>query len=303
MKPVVLIAAVNGGAQQSTERSHVPITPEEIAEDAVLCAEAGASVIHFHGRDENGQNTGDPDIYADIMRRIRDRSDIVIQSTNGIGSRIDAKTGERTFPSDEERLSLMHLNPPPDFAGAATGSVDFYHPEGGYEGEALFHNSGTFLRETLKLVYGRGSTIEFEVPHVTALHRLHRYLVEAGIDPASPYIMLVIPIFPGFCPDYRSFLYLHGEAERLFPNAIRNSGAGGVHQFPAATLGLSLNFDCLRVGFEDGLTLPDGTIAARNRDLIRALADIAKVFGRRPATPAEARQILHLDRNRRAQAA
>ena len=290
--PVVITVAVNGGAQQSRDGAFVPITPQEIAEEAALCEKAGATCLHFHARDKDGKNTGDPAIYTEIMNLVRARTKLLIQPTNGIGSRLDPATGQYSFPNDEERLKLMRLDPPPDFYGAATGSIDFYNPEGGYPGEASFPNSGTFLQETIRMAYGRGSTIEFEVPHVTALHRLHRYLLQEGVDPASPYIMLVMPIFPAFCPDIRAFMYLQDEGRRLFPNAIRNAGG----RWSTVTLGLALGYEVVRVGFEGSLHLPDGTVARRNYELIEKLVEIAAIYGRRPATPDEGRAILHLDR-------
>ncbi len=60
-EPLVIVAAVNGGMQMSRDGAKVPITPEEIAEDAWLCREAGAAIVHIHARDENGRNTGDID--------------------------------------------------------------------------------------------------------------------------------------------------------------------------------------------------------------------------------------------------
>jgi 3-keto-5-aminohexanoate cleavage enzyme len=299
-KPLVIIVAVNGGARKSSGDIFVPTTPQEIADEAALCARAGASVLHFHGRDANGDNTGDPAVYADIIRRVREKADILLQSTNGIGDRVDPVTGARVFPDDEERLALMRLNPPPDFHGAATASIDFYNPDGGYEGESSFPNSGRFLKETIRIVYGRGSTIEFEVPHVTALHRLHRILTEEGVDPASKHIMMVTPIFGGFVPDLAQFTLLQAEAKRLFPNVIRSAGAAGKMVFPLVTLGIALGFECVRVGFEDTIYMPDESTAKRNFELVEKVVEIAKLYGRRPATAAEARSILQLDRNRTA---
>ena len=297
-KPLVIIVAVNGGARKSSGNIFVPVSPAEIAEEAALCAKAGASVLHFHGRDANGDNTGDPAVYSEIIQRVRATANILLQSTNGIGDRVDPATGARVFPNDEERLGLMRLNPPPDFHGAATASIDFYNPDGGYEGESSFPNSARFLKETMQIVYGRGSTIEFEVPHVTALHRLHRILTEEGIDPASPHIMMVTPIFGGFVPDFRSFMFVQDEARRLFPNAIRSAGATGKTVFPLVTLAIALGFECVRVGFEDTIFLPNGETARRNYEQVEKVVEIAKLYGRRPATIEEARTILRLDRKK-----
>ena len=64
-QPLVIVAAVNGGMQRSRDGAFVPETPEEIAEDARLCREAGAAIVHVHARDDEGRNTGDIEVYAD----------------------------------------------------------------------------------------------------------------------------------------------------------------------------------------------------------------------------------------------
>jgi 3-keto-5-aminohexanoate cleavage enzyme len=60
--------------------------------------------------------------------------------------------------------------------------------------------------------------------------------------------------------------------------------------FKIVTLGLSLNCDLVRVGFEDGIHLPDGSVARDNSDMVRAAAQIAAIYGLKPATVEEARQ-------------
>ncbi|MFF3574577.1 3-keto-5-aminohexanoate cleavage protein [Nocardia jiangxiensis] len=295
-KPLVIVAAVNGGAQQSRDGAIVPVTTEEIVEEAVRCEEAGATVLHFHGRNSEGRNTGDPAVYAEIIRQVRQKTKLLIQCTNGIGYRIDPTTGEHVFPPDAERLALLNLDPTPDYYGAMTVSIDFYDPDGGFPQEASFRNSGRFLSETIRTVYSRGSVIEFEIPHISSLHRLHRYLAAEGIDPASPYIALLMPIIPSFVPDHRTWLHLQDEAKRMFPNAIRNHVGSGSTAFEAVALALAVDFECVRVGFESSLNLADGSFARHNYQQVAQAVEIARIFGRRPATPDEAVKILQLDR-------
>jgi 3-keto-5-aminohexanoate cleavage enzyme len=63
-RPIVIVAAVNGGYKQPSPGIHVPLSPQEIAESAVACQEAGASVLHFHARDENGITSATPSCFA-----------------------------------------------------------------------------------------------------------------------------------------------------------------------------------------------------------------------------------------------
>ena len=109
MRPLVITAAVNGGYHMPQGVTRVPISPVEIAEEAAKCREAGAAIVHFHARDSEGITTGDPAVFQETLRLIRERSDILIQTTNGIGARRDKVTGEIARPSQAERLGLLSL--------------------------------------------------------------------------------------------------------------------------------------------------------------------------------------------------
>ena len=67
MRPVVIVVAVNGGYHQPQGITKVPLTPLEIAEEAARCREAGAAVIHFHARDEEGITTGDVEVFRETI--------------------------------------------------------------------------------------------------------------------------------------------------------------------------------------------------------------------------------------------
>lgn len=131
MEPLVVVAAVNGGYQMSNDVAQVPLSPAAIAEEAVRCREAGASILHFHGRDPEGANTADIDHYRETMRLVREKTDLLFQTTNGAGVRRDKTTGELTRPTEEQRLALLNIEPRPDLFGAASGTTDLTHPHGG----------------------------------------------------------------------------------------------------------------------------------------------------------------------------
>jgi 3-keto-5-aminohexanoate cleavage enzyme len=297
-EPLVIVAAVNGGMQMSRDGSRVPITPEEIAEDARLCRDAGAAIVHVHARDEQGANTTDIEIFRNIIGRIRERTDILIQTTNGIGVRRDPQTGETIWPRDDERLALVNLDPSPDLYGVAAGSTDFLHPEGGYHEETPYTNSPQFLKETIQAVYAKGSTLEYEIVDLHALHRLSQYADDGLLDRTADYIWLLYGGGLCFTPSDAEYLsYLHRSGERLFPNSLWGVIGGGHSNYTFTTLGISMGATTARLGFEDGLYLPDGRVAERNHHLVEKIVEIAGIFGRRPATPQEARHIMRLDRS------
>ncbi|HSG33924.1 MAG TPA: 3-keto-5-aminohexanoate cleavage protein [Sphingomonadaceae bacterium] len=287
----IITVALNGGMQQDRDGAMVPKQPAELGEAAARCYEAGAALVHVHARDREGKNSGDPAIYSEIIREIRERCPVLVQTTNGIGVRRDPKTGGFIWPSDEERLGLLNIEPRPDVFGVAGGSADFYHPEGGYHKETPYVNSPEFLRSTIKEVYARGSALEFEIVEASVIHRLMRYAEEGLFDRHRKNIWLLHGGGFGAVPAItRNLLFNVEEGLRYFPQAIWGMTSTGRDMFKMVTLGLSMQCDLVRVGFEDGIHLPDGSVAKHNHEMVSKAAEIGALFGMEPATVAEARE-------------
>jgi 3-keto-5-aminohexanoate cleavage enzyme len=247
-------------------------------------------MVHVHARGPDGRNTGDPQVYGEIIREIRARSPILIQTTNGIGVRRDPATGQFIWPTDAERLGLLALDPPQDLFGIAGGSADFYNPEGGYPEEVPYVNSPALLRQTIQAVYAKGSALEYEIVEASSLHRLARYAGEGLFDKDRDNLWLLHGGGFGATPPVaRNVLFNIDEGQRMFPRAIWGVTATGRHMWPIVTLGLSMGCDLVRVGFEDGIHLPDGSVARDNSEMVRAAARIAAFYGLAPATVEEAR--------------
>jgi 3-keto-5-aminohexanoate cleavage enzyme len=287
---VIITCAINGGMQQDRDGAMIPTQPAQIGEAAARCHAAGAAMVHVHARDPQGRNSGDRQIYAEIIHQIRKRSPILVQTTNGIGVRRDPATGGFIWPTDAERLGLLDLDPPQDLYGIAGGSADFHNPEGGYPEETPYVNSPALLKQTIKAVYAKGSALEYEVVEASSLHRLVRYAGEGLFDRHRKNIWLLHGGGFGATPPIaRNVLFNIDEGLRLFPQAIWGVTATGRDMFRIVTLGLSLGCDLVRVGFEDGIHLPDGSVARDNAEMVRAAAQIAAIYGMQPATVEEAR--------------
>jgi 3-keto-5-aminohexanoate cleavage enzyme len=151
-------------------------------------------------------------------------------------------------------------------------------------------NSPALLRTTIETVYRKGSALEYEVVEASSLHRLLRYAREGLFDRDRDNMWLLHGGGFGATPPVaRNVLFAIDEGLRLFPNAIWGVTATGHDMFRIVTLGLSLGCDLVRVGFEDGIHLPDGSVAKDNSDMVRAAAGIAAIYGMTPATVEEAR--------------
>ena len=151
-------------------------------------------------------------------------------------------------------------------------------------------NSPALLRQTIQAVYAKGSALEYEVVEASSLHRLLRYAEEGLFDRDRDNVWLLHGGGFGATPPIaRNVLFNIDEGLRLFPKAMWGVTATGRHMFRIVTLGLSLGADLVRVGFEDGIHLPDGSVARDNSDMVRAAAQIAALYGLAPAAVAEAR--------------
>lgn len=292
-KKVVIVAAVNGGMQRRREGAEVPLQPAEIAEAAKECREAGAAVIHFHARDQNGQNTGDPSAYAEIIHRIREKTDILIQTTNGIGVRRDPLTGTLSWPSDHERLQLLSIDPPQDLFGIAGGTMDFRNPDGGYPGEIPYINSEDLLRSVIPAVLRRRAAIEVEITEASVFSRLIR-MSEEGVFERSARNMWFLHGggFGGTPPEPRALQFSIETGLAAFPNNPWGVTGTGHNQGWIAAYGLACGCDTVRVGFEDSLIRANGRRARRNADFVEDVVQMAMLLGRQPATPEEAKAIL-----------
>ena len=128
MDKLIINVAVTGMVPGKKDSPHVPITPDEIAEDCHRCYQTGASVFHLHARDESGEPTYRSDRYRDIITKVRDRCPdaIICISTSG-----------RVFKSFEQRSEVLNLdgNVKPDMASLTLGSLNFPIDYTSYKGD------------------------------------------------------------------------------------------------------------------------------------------------------------------------
>jgi 3-keto-5-aminohexanoate cleavage enzyme len=291
----IISVALNGGMQQDRDGAVIPKQPHEIGEAAARCWEAGAAMVHVHARGPDGKNTGDKEVYAEIIRQIRARCPVLIQTTNGIGVRRDSATGQFIWPTDAERHGLLGLEQRQDLFGIAVGSADVYHPEGGYMNETPYVNSPELLKQTIRAVYAMGSALEYEIVEASSIHRLLRYAEEGLFDRDRDNVWLLHGGGYGAVPAIaRNLVFNIEEGLRYFPKAIWGMTSTGRAMFPMIALGLSMGCDLVRVGFEDSLYLPDGSVARDNAEMVEAAATMGRFFGMEPATVDEARDRFRL---------
>lgn len=298
-RKVIITCAITGAMHTPTMSDALPITPEQIADEAVAAAEAGASIIHLHARDpENGRPTGDPKVFMQFLPAINERTDAVINLTTG---------GSPTM-TVEERLAAAMLTKP-EMCSLNMGSLNFalfpvadrykswkYDWEEEYvrsSDDFIFRNTFRDIEKIMRIMGEHGTKFEHECYDVGHLYNLAHFADRGLIKPPF-FIQSIFGILGGIGADEDNLLFMRRTADRLFGKDYEWSIlAAGRHQMPFATQGALMGGN-VRVGLEDSLFINRGEMADSNAQQVEKIRRILKEFSLEIATPAEAREILGL---------
>jgi 3-keto-5-aminohexanoate cleavage enzyme len=288
---VILTIAPTGGMAMKSQNPHLPVTPEEIAQDVHACYQAGASVVAVHARRPDGEATCDPKVYSRINRLIRERCDIVINNSTGGGVHGDmiGQGGNGYWEILwEERLKGL------EGEGAEMCTLDATTIVATFGGkELLMHTSPTRSRDLAVRMQQLGIKPEWEVFSPTHILQDVAELTAAGLDKPPYFINIVLgthKAFQGAMP--YSPKILQSMVDLLPEGAIFGVSGIGPAQLPCIANALLLGGH-VRVGLEDNLYYSQGRLAT-NLELTERAAELVKTLGYELATPSEARQIMGL---------
>ena len=298
---VIISCAVTGSVHTPTMSPYLAITPDQIAEQAIAAAAAGAAILHLHARDpRDGRPTADPKVYDQFVPRIKAATDAVINITTGGSTRMTL----------DERLAYP-LQAQPEMCSLNMGSMNFtIHPmarkietwlhdwERPYvEGmeDLIFRNTFRDIRHILKVLGDDcGTRFEFECYDVGHLYTLAHF-VDEGLVRGPLFIQSIFGILGGLGPDPENLVTMRTTADRLFGrDGYRFSVLGaGRHQMPLLTMGAVMGGN-VRVGLEDSLYLGKGQLAPSCADQVRKIRRILEELSLEIASPDEARAMLGL---------
>jgi 3-keto-5-aminohexanoate cleavage enzyme len=292
-KKIIILVAPTGN-QKDREGSHVPVTPDEIAEESFRCYKAGAAVVHIHARDPQTRlASGDMKIFGESIRKIKERSDILVQTTTSLGLKQDPVTKQWVWHSSEERMGLLSIDPPQDLLSCAMGSWEFIHPEGGQGNPSTQVNGYEFMKKNISGMVKKNLPWEMEIADTGFLQNAARLADDGAFDGnANNFWLDYVMGFGGMPATPRQLIFMMEEGQRLFPQAKWETNATGYDQFRMNILGAAMGCDIVRVGFEDSVYLPNGKQAKNNYEQVEAMAELADKLGREIATPAQAWEIL-----------
>ena len=303
MEKLIITAALTGNITLPTQTPYLPITPQQIIDDAVRAADAGAASVHIHGRDpKTARPTTEPAVYREIAAGIKARSNVIVCVT----------TGGTAYMQPEERAQVVPALKP-ELATFNMGSINFsIHPIADrYKDEDykfpwekefavsskdfIFRNTFGDIEKLMRMMNENNTKPELELYDVGHLYNLH-FLARRKIIKFPVWLQFVTGILGGIGANVDEVVHMKQTADRLFgaDNYIWSViGAGYPAEFNLATLGMIMGGHA-RVGFEDNIFIEKGVLAKSNAELVEKVVRIARELGREIATPDEARKILGL---------
>ena len=267
-KIIITVAPVAGKPVAGTAN---PLSPKAIAQDVTACVRAGASQVHLHVRDAEGNQTEDLSVFSETLRLIGSQSDVIIQGSTGGVSDL----------SLEDRCSAVR-NPLVETASLNMGSCNF--------GEGVYINTLPDIRYWAGRIYASGIRPELMIFDAGMMNNVALLAGEGVLKP--PFAYGFVLGVPGALPATAySLQFLRGLVP---PGSIWGCIHAGMDDLSLLATAVGMGASFIRVGFEDGIHYSPAGIAGNNAELVQIAAAMVHAMGLETASPAEAREMLKL---------
>ena len=297
-RPVIITCAITGAIHTPTMTPYLPVTPQQIADEAVAAAAAGAAIIHLHARDpRDGRPSAAPALFQEFLPDIRRRCDAVLGITTGGGQNMsvqDRLAAPRAFAPEMCSLNMGSMNFAlfPTLARYPSFTHDWEQPYLEGSRDYIFRNTFADIEFILQAL-GERTRFEFECYDIGHLYSL-AHLLDRGLVRPPLFVQMIFGILGGMGADPENLLHMRRIAQSLFGDAIEWSVlAAGRHQMAMATMAGICGAN-VRVGLEDSIYLAKGRLATSNAEQVLKIRHILEELSFEIATPAEARERLAL---------
>ncbi|WP_078409123.1 BKACE family enzyme [Priestia abyssalis] len=271
----LIITVATTGAQTTREHTpYVPLSPKEIADSVIESWKAGAAIGHIHVRDRDGNNTLDLDVYKEVIDRVRDQCDIILNLTTAGGVKM----------SDEDRLRVCELNP--EMATFDAGTMNF--------GSDVFHNTPQFLENLALEMKERHIKPEIEIFDVGMIHNALR-IAKKGLLEDPFHFQFVLGVQGGMPATTKNLMFL---VDSIPEGSTWSAIGASKDQLMINTMSILLGGH-VRVGMEDSVYYQKGELAKTNAQFVERIVHLSHILGREIATPDEARDILKLSKSKK----
>jgi uncharacterized protein (DUF849 family) len=299
---IIITAAVTGSVHIPTMSDYLPITPDEIVEDAVRAWEAGAAIAHIHVRNpETGMPVSDPDLFMEVHTKIKKRCNMVLLPTTGGG--MNQTTEEKLVPIKKLEPEMCSFDPAPFNFGIFQIAGRFKTYKHDWEKEYLELCKNVTFRPTFNddIIYAKtfleiDTKPEFEIYELGHVSYV-KWLMEENLIKTPAHLQFVFgPMVGWMKPSVKHLVLIHDEAKEVLgeENFTWSVAAGGRFQIPITTTAIAMGAQNVRVGLEDSIYAGKGIMAKASADQVTMIKNVAKEMSLFPATSDEARVILGL---------
>jgi uncharacterized protein (DUF849 family) len=298
-RKVIITCAITGAIHTPSMSKYLPVTPNEIADAAILAAQAGASILHLHARDPgNGKPTQNPEIFKKILPLIIKETDAVINITTGGSPHMTVQ--ERMIPASIFKPELASLNMGSMNFGLYPMLDRFSEFNHTWEKDNLeksrdlvFKNTFQDIETILQIGEDNGTRFEFECYDISHLYNL-KHFVDRNLVKPPFFIQSVFGLLGGIGAHPEDLMHMKRTADRLFGDDYQWSILGaGKNQMTLASIGAAQGAN-VRVGLEDSLWLEPGKLARSSKDQVSKVRSILEELSLDVAAPNEVRDMLDL---------
>jgi len=281
---VVVSCAMTGTSTPRAKNEHLPVTPEEIAEDAIAAWKAGAAVVHLHMRDDNMNGVMDWERFQRTVKLIRSHKecDVIINCTSSGGP------GRDGAYSTQARLEHFQKVPEIEVGSFDAGTFNWADTK-------EFNNDPVFLKELANTYLEYGVKPEVEVFDMGMLGNAVHYFSKLKLLKEPLWCQFVLGVLGGMDATAENLQYL---VRHLPQGALWSATGIGSGHLPILYSAIALGANGVRVGLEDNLYMDRG-VPATNAGLVERAVQLIRLYNKQPATPAEARQIMGIPPLRR----
>jgi 3-keto-5-aminohexanoate cleavage enzyme len=270
-RPVVITVAITGSVPRKKDNPALPVTPSEQIESTHEAFEAGATIVHIHVRNPDESSSSDPKLFQQVQEGINKHCPgMIVQFSTGGRGRDQAARG-----------SALYLKP--EMASLSTGSVNFP--------TIVYENSPALVWDLAGRMKENDIRPEIEIFDLSHIHAAKR-LIDDGLMNSRPHVQFVMGVKNAMPADEHLLDILLAELKRVIPEATWTAAGIGRFQNEVMQWVLARGADAIRTGLEDNIRVTKDRLAASNAELVKIAADICAGYDRRPATVAEARQLL-----------
>ncbi|MFJ4175224.1 3-keto-5-aminohexanoate cleavage protein [Microbacterium sp. NPDC089696] len=299
IRKVIITCAITGSIHTPSMSPHLPITQNEIADQAIAAWEAGAAIIHLHARSpQDGRPSQDPDDYIPVLEQIKKHTDAVVSITTG---------GNPAMTVDERMRPIKAFKP--ELASLNMGSMNFANhlmldrfsdfkydweePQLKRSKDVVFKNTFADIENILEIGAANGTKFEFEcydTSHIYNLHHMH----QRGLTRGPLFVQSVFGLLGGTGTHPEDLMHIRRTADRLLGDDYRWSILGvGKSQLPLGMMGVTMGSH-IRVGLEDSLWIEPNEQAHSNAHQVTKARAALENLSFDIATSADARDILQL---------